>query len=118
MSAFAPTTNQIIAVLEREAHAIAEKLGHTWDGIFVMYVDRGDGGPQRKEYWSRCSRCSDVAKITPRAFDVQSLRGEMLTFPCPQPTAKSKGCKHCGGAIIGLNPPLCKNPNIMGPCET
>lgn len=110
---FEPSDGQVIAKLEREAKAIAEKLGHHFSSVVEAYV--GASGATRKEWWSRCFKCNSVAKLSVRDFHNPPLRGDMLTFRCSARPPDVTRCKHCGNA---LRTKLCPSPSRMGPCET
>jgi hypothetical protein len=106
---FEPTTGQVLAVLERQARSIAEKLGHEWTGIAP--------GPDAGEWVANCPRCFDWCHITPRTLGKVPVRGAMVTFACrvqaAPPTAKT--CRYCGGPV-SYKDVLCRHPMRMGPC--
>lgn len=93
MSDFAPSTNQVVAVLEREAAALAVKLGHTWTGITP--------GALPGDWVTYCTRCFDWCRF--------ACKGETRV--------QTRTCRYCGGAV-GYIDKLCPNPLRMGPCAT
>lgn len=114
---FAPTTAQVVKHLEREAKATAERLGHTWSGLAVVYVKTADGETTRKEHWARCYRCKQTAIITARDFHRPPIRGEMVAFACPNPSTTARTCTYCGKPVDIWKQTLCTAPTRMGPCE-